>query len=85
MSETSQHVPGAARWAYEWQRLSRSAIDQGMGHYLRGCANIAMAHSLPDAWVALRETQDAMIRHSADMFAEAIELWRRQSGERARS
>ena len=85
MSETSPHIPAGARWAHEWQRLSRSAIDQGMGHYLRGCAEVAMAHSLPEAWVALREAQNAMIRHSADTFAEAIELWRKQSGERAPS
>jgi hypothetical protein len=85
MSEPSLPVPSAVRWAHGWQRLSRSAIDQGMRHYLRGCANVAMAHSLPEAWVALSEAQNDLIRHSAGTLAEAIELWRKQNSERVRS
>jgi hypothetical protein len=44
-----------------------------------------MAHSLPEAWVALSEAQNDLIRHSAGTFAEAIELWRKQNSERVRS
>src|SRR5436190_21379412 len=71
--------------AQDWQRLSRNAIDKGMGHYLRGCANVAMARTLPEAWAALFEAQDTLVRHSAGAVAEAIQLWRKHGRDRARS
>ena len=77
--------PRSAGWGEDWQQLSRNAIDKGMGHYLRGCANVAMAHSLPEAWAALFEAQDTLIRHSAGAFAEAVELWREHGSDRVRS
>jgi len=85
MREPDSPVPSAARWAQEWQQLGRTAMDRGTGNYLRGCASVAMAHTLPEAWVALHEAQRMLVAHSAAAFAEAIELWRKQNSERIRS
>ena len=64
------------RWAKEWRRLSRSAINQTIGHCLRGCANVAMARTPLQAVMALHETQTRLLRHSIHVFAESTRLWR---------
>ena len=69
----------AMRWAQEWYQLSRSAIDEATGHYLQGCANLAMARSPLLAVEAMHQTQAALLSHSAYMLAEVIRLWRKQN------
>jgi hypothetical protein len=49
-----------------------------MGHYLHGCANVAMAPTPQQALVALYKTQAGLLRHSANTMAEAARLWRKQ-------
>jgi hypothetical protein len=76
---TGQPVSAPVRLAQEWQRLSWTAINQAMGHYLHGCANIAMARTPMQAIMALQKTQTALLRHSVHVFAEATRLWRKQN------
>jgi hypothetical protein len=76
---TGQPVSAPVRLAPEWQRLSRTAINQAMGHYLRGCANVAMARTPLQAIMALQKTQTGLLRHSVHVFAEATRLWRKQN------
>ena len=82
---TGQPISAAVGWAQEWQRLGRTAINQAMGHYLQGCAHLAMTHTPQQALAALHTTQTGLLRHSADIFAEATRLWRKQSTEHARA
>lgn len=76
-----QRVPRAVGWAREWQRLSLAAIDQAMGHYLRGCATVAMARTPQQALAALHKTQTSLLRDSADTVAQVTWLWRKQNTE----
>lgn len=66
-------------WAQEWPRLSWTTINQAMGHCLHGCANLAMTHTPQQALAALHKTQTVLLRHSAETFAEATRLWRKQN------
>jgi hypothetical protein len=52
-----------------------------MGHYLRGCADLAMACTPQQALAALERTQTGLAKHSADTIAEATRLWRKQNTE----
>lgn len=79
-----QPISAAVVSAQEWQRLSWSAINQAMGHYLRGCANVAMTRTPQEALAALHETQTVLLRHSAETFVEATRLWRKQNTKHAR-
>ena len=72
------HTSVSVTWAQEWQRLSRTAIDQAMRHYLRGCANVAMARTPWQALMALQETQISLLRYSVHVFDESTSLWRKQ-------
>jgi hypothetical protein len=85
MNGPGQPISAAVVWAQEWQRLSSSAINQAMGHYLRGCANVAMTRTPHQALAALHEMQTVLLRHSADTFAEATRLCRKQNTEHART
>ena len=67
------------KWVQEWQRLSQTAIDQTMGHYLRGCANVAMARTPLQAIMTLQETQTCLLRHSVHVFAASTRLWHKQN------
>ena len=58
-----------------------TATNKAMGHYLRGCANVAMARTPQQALAALQKTQTYLLRHSADTIAEAAKLWRDQNTE----
>ena len=71
--------PGSAavKWTQQLQRFSLTATNQAMGHYLRGCANVAMARTPQQALAALHKTQTDLLRHSADTVAEAVKLWRK--------
>jgi hypothetical protein len=55
-----------------------------MGHYLRGCANVAMARTPLQAVMMVQETQTRLLRHSIDVFAESTRLWRKQNRSRAK-
>jgi hypothetical protein len=72
----SQPVFGTVKWAREWQRFSLNATNRAMGHYLHGCANLAMARSPKHAWAELHKTQVNLLRHSVDTIAAATKLWR---------
>jgi hypothetical protein len=61
--------------------LSWIAINQALGHYLHGCANVAMTRTPQQALAALHKTQTGLRRHSADTFARAARLWRQQNAE----
>jgi hypothetical protein len=50
-----------------------------MEHYLRGCANVAMARTPHQALTALHELQTVLLRYSADTFADATRLLRKQN------
>jgi hypothetical protein len=76
-----QPVTAAVSWSQEWQRLSWTAINQAMGQYLHGCANLAMARTPRQALTALHKTQTGLLRHSAATFAEATRLWNKQNTE----
>ncbi len=76
-----QPISAAVRWAQELQRLGLTATSQAMGHYLHGCANLAMARTPQQALAALHDTQTGLLRHSADTIAEATRLWRKQNTE----
>ncbi len=80
-----QPIAAAVGWAQEWQRFGWTAISQAMGHYLQGCAHLAMANTPQQALAALHKTQTGLLRHSADTFAEAARLWRKQSTEHVRA
>jgi hypothetical protein len=80
-AERLQSLSARLWWAQEWQRLTLTATNQAMGHYLHGCANLAMARS-PQHWLAeLHKTQMDLLRHSAKTIAEATRLWRDQNAE----
>ena len=74
-----QPISPAVWRAQEWQRLGWTVINQAMGHYLRGCANVAMARTPQHAVAALHQTQTSLLRHSADTFAQVARLWRKQN------
>jgi len=76
-----QHISAAVRWAQEWQRLSLTATNQTVGHYLHGCANLAMARTPQQALAELHKTRAGLLRHWADTIAEATRLWRKQNIE----
>ena len=71
----------AMQWAQEWYQLSRSAIDEATGHYLQGCANVAMAHSPLPAVEAMLQTQAGLLSDSAHMLAQVSQLWHKQNTE----
>jgi hypothetical protein len=71
----------AVRQAREWQRLSWTTINQVLGHYLHGCASVAMAHTPQQALAALHKTQTGLFTHSAHALAQVNKLWRKQSTE----
>jgi hypothetical protein len=77
-----QPISPAVGWAQDWQRLSWTAINQAMGHYLSGCANVAMARTPQQALAALHKTQTSLLRHSADTVAQITRLWRKKIGAR---
>jgi hypothetical protein len=62
------------RWAHEWQHLSWTAMNQAVGHYLQGCANVAMARTPQQALAAVYEAQAVLLRHSMETFAGATRL-----------
>lgn len=74
-----QPISAPVRWAEECQRLSWTAINQAMGHYLHGCANVAMARTPLQAIMALQKMQTGLLRHSGHVFAESTRLWRKQN------
>jgi hypothetical protein len=76
-----QPISPAVGWAQEWQRLSWTVINQAMGHYLHGCANVAMARTPQQALAALHKTQTSLLRDSADTVAQVTWLWRKQNTE----
>jgi hypothetical protein len=80
-----QPTSAAVVWAQQWQRLSWTAINQAMGHYLRGCANVAMTRTPQQALATLHETQTVLLKHSMETFSEAARLWRKQNTEHART
>ena len=80
-----QPLSPAVVWAQEWERLSWTAFNQAMGHYLHGCADLAMTRTPQQVLAALHETQMVLLRHSAETFAEATRLWRKQNTEHART
>lgn len=76
-----QPISAAVRWTQEWQRLSWASINQAMGHYLHGCADLAMTRTPQLALAALHQTHSGLLRHSTGAMAEAISLWQRQKTE----
>ena len=76
-----QPIFAAVNWVQDWQRFSLTAANRAMGHYLHGCANLAMARSPQHALVALHKTQMDLLRHSVDTIAEASSLWRGQNAK----
>jgi len=76
-----QPVTAAVSWSQEWQRLSWTAINQAMGQYLHGCANLAMARTSQQVLAALYKTQTDLLAHSADTIAETTRLWCKQNTE----
>jgi len=68
-------------WAQEWHRLGWTAMNEATGHYLRGCADVAMARSPLLAIEAMQQTQSHLLSHSAHVFGDAIILWRKQYAE----
>lgn len=76
-----QPIAVAVRQTREWQRLIWTTINQVMGHYLHGCAGIAMAHTPQQAMAALHNTQTGLLAHSAHALAQVNELWGKQSTE----
>jgi hypothetical protein len=52
-----------------------------MGHYLHGCANLAMARTSQQVLAALYKTQTDLLAHSADTIAETTRLWCKQNTE----
>jgi hypothetical protein len=77
----AQPISAAVRWAQEWQRLNLTATNEAIGHYLRSCANLAMARTPQQALAALHKAQTDMLGHSVDTIAEATRLWRKQNTE----
>jgi hypothetical protein len=68
----------AVRWLQEWQRLTWTATNQAIGHYLNGCANIALARTPQQALAALHKTHARLLVHSAQILANGVGLWRGQ-------
>ncbi len=81
--EPGQPIAAAIQWAHEWQRLSWTMTNQALGHYLRGCASVAMTRTPQQALAALHKTQTDLLRNSADTFAEVARLLRKQNIEHA--
>ena len=80
-----QPVAAAISRLQEWQQLCRAATNQATGHYLRGCADLAMARTPQQVLAALHKTERGFLKHSADTVAEATRLWRKQNTERSSS
>jgi hypothetical protein len=76
-----QSLSAAVRWAREWQRLNLTAANEAMGHYLHGCANLAMARTPRQALAELHKAQTGLVRHSAGTIAQATRLWHKQNAE----
>jgi len=74
-------IATAVARAQEWQRLSWSATSQGMGHYLHGCAHIAMTRTPKQALAELHKMQTVLLRHLVATCAEATKFWREQTAE----
>ena len=68
----------AGRWLHKWQRLTWTATHQAMGHYLDGCANVALARTPLQALAALHKTHASLLVHSAQILANGAKLWRGQ-------
>ena len=62
--------------------MGRTMTNQAIGHYLRGCANVAMARTPRQALAALHKTQASLLRHSGDAFARVARLWHKQTADR---
>ena len=76
-----QPVTAAISRLREWQQLYWTATNHAIGHYLHGCADLAMARTPRQALAAVRKTQRGLLKHSADTIAEATWLWRKQNTE----
>ena len=76
-----QSFSPAVSWSQEWQRLSWTATTEAMGHYFHDYANLALARTPQQALSALHKVQAGLLRHSAESFAEATRLWRKQNSE----
>jgi hypothetical protein len=74
-------ISDAVRWAQQLQRANSTAPNQVVGDYLRGCANLAMAHTPHQALMELHKMQTGLLRHSVDTIAEVITFWRKQNTE----
>jgi len=77
----NQPVAAAVSRLQEWQRLCATAMNQAMGHYLHGCADLAMARTPRQALAAVHKTQRGLLKQSVDTVAGATRLWRKQNTE----
>jgi hypothetical protein len=73
-------VPAVGQ-AQEWQQLGWMATNQAIEHFLRGCADVAMARTPQQSLAALHETQTSLLRHSRDTLAEIARLWHQQNAD----
>lgn len=60
----------------EWQRLAWAEMNRAMGHYLDGCANVALARTPMQVIAALHETHAVLLVHSAQLLTDGARLWR---------
>ena len=67
--------------AQQWQQLGWMATNRAMEHFLRGCADVAMARTPQQSLAALHETQTSLLRHSHDTLAEIARLWHQQNAD----
>jgi hypothetical protein len=74
---TRGSLSAAVSCAQECQRLSWAAVNQAMGHYLHGCANLAVTRTPQQALAALQATQTSLLSRLSVTFAEATRLWRK--------
>lgn len=70
-------ISPALGWVQEWQRLCRTALNRSMGHYLQGCADVAMTRTPHQALAALQKMQAGLIRHAVDTTIHVTGSWRR--------
>jgi hypothetical protein len=76
---SGQPVTAAVSRLQEWQQLFGTTINQAIGLYLYGCADLVMARSPRQALAALHKTQRSLLKHSAKTVGEITGLWRRQN------
>ena len=48
-----------------------------MGHYLQGCADVAMTRTPHQALAALQKMQAGLIRHAVDTTIHVTGFWRK--------